>query len=651
MKRLDLSLRFGLIALAMGAGCLTMLGFFPALLPAIHLAIPSVIFATSIAWIIEGGLFVMHFVPAAVFGAVYPQASASNLAAFPDSTASEVITPFLQDTLLYDSLTQTTTAFSTADQAFGQAIANLNAQGNGGEIRMRAGAYSFQAQKNIPNNVSVIAERGVTVTAAPGYGGTPLAQFTLVPIFVLGINSDLIGVTEIAGTSNQSLVQTATSPSTTRTTITQNVIVTQVQIPLISNEYPSGISIVSNVFNAAGNIAISSGSSSPLFAAPGSLIIEGNHFIAVTGTILTTIGSNLVPTPPNVTGLDGNMLFNSNIILLESSFPTGGAVIVLNYSNNINIVGNYVNMQYEGNSYPSNPIFLQYSGVSLRAADNLILCLSSSSGGSTTTNGIAFQIISNSNYSRFHFFGNMFQAESGAKGSTATGYFLTATATGTDGDFNEVICQGNIVIGCCINHYYLQQGTSALATLTQGHTITISGNYSNRCGQDNIDIEPNSESFGDIHILDNHLTDYNWSNSSSPIYAGIAINRGNSGWVYGPVFIDNNSMMSSDGNESQIGIFVQGNVYQLCISGRNTAFVQGIGGNTNPPVSNNSIFGNTFKIPGSITTLAYPATATPVVNQTSCDADLVIAGGTLTAIAVNGVTTGLLRAYPETCHS
>jgi hypothetical protein len=651
VRRRELRLRFGYLALLIAAGGLLVLGIAPLLWSALHLGLPSLISWTGVAGIIAGVSFVAHFFPAVLVGTIFPQVTSSQFAAAPGATATEVITPYVnQSFILYDAYSQTSTVYATADEAMNQALTNLQNgpySGNplspgAGEIHCRAGTYVFNSQHQLTEGASVIFETGNTVSTGPSFSGSTFAQFTLVPIFVLDDSSSLIGAFEVAGASNQALA--AMQYATNNARIQNCGIATQVQIPINSNNGPiEGLLIQSNIFNVGvpSNPAIAISLATTTNVYDNSITISDNQFLSMEVTVLANIGSNFQQTGSN-SFLYPSLLFSVNVITLSSAFPEAGVTVNLDFSAYVTVQNNYVNMQYSTANAPVNPIFLKFSGVGIMVSDNVILTVS----GSTASNGTGIQVLSTGNDNHFHVIGNMFQADSSSAGSTSAGFFVQVQGNATNNyTVNEIICQDNVAIGCSTNHYYFANAPpSSGGSLTVGHTITIAGNYSNRCGEDNVDIEPVGGAFGDVHILNNHFTDYNWTNNAGG-YAGIALNRGNSGYIYGPVYIDNNSMMSSDGGEIQLGIFVQGNVYQLCITGRNTALKQTQFGvaTINPIPTNqsyNTIFGNSFTIPGSLTTASVPASgATGITtNQTACDADLVISGGTVTKIQINGIT-------------
>ena len=246
---------------------------------------------------------------------------------------------------------------------------------------------------------------------------------------------------------------------------------------------------------------------------------------------------------------------------------------------------------------------------------------------------------------------NSMRGRTQAFGTAGGGYciYLSATAAG----LNEVFIEDNQFNVNTINHVYM----AAYPTqgLTVGHTIRIARNYSNRASQDAYRIEPNGGQIGEIQILDNLCVDHNWSNSTSPYYAMIAVNRGSSGSVFGCLISGNyggttDAQVSFSGTAVQYGVWVAGNVYSLNITDNTfdheaqtgVAPIAGVGGY----FLNNSIFGQVLSQSENGNPTVTPATGVKTFNQFGWKALLIISGAAITNVTVDGATVAASGTTP-----
>ncbi|MGI0067080.1 MAG: hypothetical protein ACREB9_01440, partial [Thermoplasmata archaeon] len=269
--------------------------------------------------------------------------------------------------------------------------------------------------------------------------------------------------------------------------------------------------------------------------------------------------------------------------------------------------------------------------------DNFVLCFAGTGGAANNSTYVKITPGANSAdlmVRNNHFYG----AEQGV-GTIGFGYGIQIVGAGT---FNELFIQNNYLGANWTNTIFIESASGA--TLTDTHSLMITGNFTQRGGQDSLLIEANGGSFGQVSVLGNQFTDYNWSNTASPAYAGVALNRtSTTGSIFGPVYINDNVYVVIDASQTITGVFIGSagaNVFQLCIGSRNYASLNTQAGTGTPTVESHSVRGTVFTIPGSVAAPSVPASGAATLNQVSADATLVVTGGTVTAIAVNGTSIG-----------
>lgn len=549
----------------------------------------------------------------------------------PSTVTQAIYTDPSSNIKLWNKYTGDVTTQSNIDTAISQAITNISGVSpTGASIFIASNAagtaWTISSQHILPNNVSLIFENGVqfnnNVTS-----GTLYAEFTEYPAFVLGNNGQMVGAS-CASTSGASVALNSTNCSVVNSSI-------QNHVQLVGGAANTlGYNVISCYFTGAGAIQISGPSTGS--TRYNNININDNVFVGSTSAVYDTIGTETQST----IGYVGFTITGNTLIVAAS-------ISGINMLNIITGSSGTVGVTVSGNSFANDPAssstvtFVNFKQPTTTTNQPIDATISANTfnllgiTGTTRTNCTAISIVNSG--TTFTIVGNNARAASGSLGATQQGYFVSVSG----GTINELQVTSNICISC-ISMISVSGSSSQLTT---GHNWLISHNYSNRASQDSIQIET-SGVLGLISIQNNWLSDANWiNNATSPYYAGIAINRNNTGSFFGPVQIEGNRIDTHDGTQSIQGVFVQGNVYQL-VFGYNPSYQQTVAGTSTPTQWNHSLFGTTFTQPGSASP-AVPSSATATVNQVHTYTTLVISGGTVTVIAINGVTTGLVTGLFE----
>ena len=241
----------------------------------------------------------------------------------------------------------------------------------------------------------------------------------------------------------------------------------------------------------------------------------------------------------------------------------------------------------------------------------------------------------------------------GGGGSTIRGNVLWAQGPGGFGTANG----GNAiyVIGGTINLVNIETNTiiggnmgvlweTDAASLTDGYAIIIRGNRMDKQSSSNIYFNnPAGSVIGEIQIVNNYLQNANWANSGSGY--GVMLNgAGVLATYYGPIQITGNHITTHQGQNVLAVVIAnasgQGSFGSPITIRDNSAVEQTTSGTLTPVGMLYDLTGTglQFSVPGSTTALSVPASGTVTTNPLHVPMELVITGGVVTAVAVNGVT-------------
>jgi hypothetical protein len=545
---------------------------------------------------------------------------------------------------LWDQISQTSSNPSNPDVALNNAIANLGT--SGGTIKFGRGTYTF-LQNHVLSNVEISSEEGAIFVPGTGFSATVPAGFTKSSIFTANGNVYIKGISvqNPNGVTGVSFVnQLAPILYIQNCPDIEMLITISAANGATFNTNSCGVYITNNLFKNGGGITFTIPSTSPTVTVLENVNIAQNTWdpscsVACiqpdnTGTVSScrlqswSFNDNSVLTT-KFTGLaEINFGGIDDATQAYQIYGTGGG------GGNSQIRGNRINI-VSGSKYC---IYLSsYGSSGIPDVLENSIGINTPAGATTSKVALIRAGIGVSNGAQGIIYGRINDNYMWSQGPG--GYPSLNNATHVDiesGIVNLIDIQDNYMIGGAYGIHVVFN-----STLTNAYAIKIEGNRIDKVQFDCINVDvPSGGTGGEIIIANNYLQNPNWGDSGTD-YAGIALGR-SGGKIYGPTTILGNRI-STHQSQPAYGLYVPTNVDVTAIHiANNIALAQTTTGTTNPSRLNNFLYGITPPSSSGSINISVPASGSETFNPLGVPISLLPTGGAIQAIAINGVTTGLV---------
>jgi len=545
---------------------------------------------------------------------------------------------------LWDQISQTSSNPSNPDVALNNAIANLGT--SGGTIKFGRGTYTF-LQNHVLSNVEISSEEGAIFVPGTGFSATVPAGFTNSSIFTANGNVYIKGISvqNPNGVTGVSFVnQLAPILYIQNCPDIEMLITISAANGSTFNTNSCGVYITNNLFKNGGGITFTIPSTAPTVTVLENVNIAQNTWdpscsVACiqpdnTGTVSScrlqswSFNDNSVLTT-QFTGLaEINFGGIDDATQAYQIYGTGGG------GGNSQIRGNRINI-VSGSKYC---IYLSsYGSSGIPDVLENSIGINTPASGSTSKVALIRAGIGVSNGAQGIIYGRINDNYMWSQGPGGFPSFNNATHVDIEsGIVNLIDIQDNYMIGGAYGINVVFN-----SALTNAYAIKIEGNRIDKVQFDCINVDvPSGGTGGEIIITSNYLQNPNWAGSGTA-YAGIAIGR-SGGTVYGPTVISNNRI-STHQNQNAVGLFLGTGVDITATQiANNVGMAQSTAGFLNPPGLNNTVGALSFGSKNSSVDIATPPSGTPTTNPLGVPISLVVTGGVIEAIFINGVNTGLV---------